>query len=634
MSEQFEKLSVIELRQKAKEMGVKLGAGINKQGIIEKLTAAAGQAAGNSAPAFEAEQTSMTTESAPVRPIRSAAIITDDEETDEEDIPVLTPNASLRAAPRPAARAVSPVPTGAAAPSGSSLSTISAKAPAFTMEGSRAWHNPRAYQGQNSYQRAQPAQNSWNTRPAQQTGMDQRPYASRSVPQHTESRVPQARPVQQPTYVNRFGPDQGVQEQEQRPTGEYRYAPAQQDYSAPREASPVNNGGYGYSQPSYGHRENNTPNAGISEILAAGECGDGEGILEVHPDGYGFLRTNHYLPGKQDVYISNAQIRRFALRTGDYVVGKTRPQRESDRYSAMLYITEINGAIPEEMPARARFEDLTAIYPKKRLTLNGKRDHDTALQLIDLVCPIGFGQRAMLLCPPKVDRLALLKKLASSISKNHSKAQLMLLLVDQRPEEVTDIKESVKGEVVYATFDEPAENQVRVTEMALERAMRMVEQKKDVVILADSLTRLAKACNTIAPQSARTMGGGLAAGALNKPKKFFGAARNTREGGSLTIIATMLCDTGSELDAAILQEFRGNSNMTCALLPVNQELGMEPAIRLEDSATIHDEWLLSEEEQALAGKIRSWATGEAPLDALKKVAEKMKEEAASEASDA
>ena len=616
MSEQFEKLSVIELRQKAKEMGVKLGAGINKQGIIEKLKEAAGPNQADEPAASYAEQMTMPAE--PVhRPIRSAAIITDDEEADDEDVPVLTPNSAMRSVPRH----ISPAPVGAAAPSGSSLSTISAKAPAFTMEGSRAWQNPRTYQGQNSYQRPQPGQNSWNARPAQQNSIDQRSYSRPAPQQHTDPRMQQTRPMQQPTYVNRFGPDQGVQETEpQRPANEYRYAPAQQDYSAPRE-NVQNAGGYGYSQPSYQqHRETAAPSNSIAEILAAGECGDGEGVLEVHPDGYGFLRTNHYLPGKQDVYISNAQIRRFGLRTGDYIAGKTRPQRESDRYSAMLYITEVNGATPEEMPTRARFDELTPIYPKKRITLSGKRESDLALQTIDLMCPIGFGQRAMILCPPKVDRIALLKKLAAAISKNHSKAQLMLLLVDERPEEVTDIKESVKGEVIYATFDETPENQVRVTEMAVERAMRMVEQKKDVIILADSLTRLARACNVIAPQNARTLGGGLAAGALNKPKKFFGAARNTREGGSLTIITTMLCDTGSELDTAIMQEFRGNSNMTCSLMPPVKELNMDPAIRLEDSGTIHDEWLLSDNEKLTAEKMRGSIAGASPKEALEKLA--------------
>ena len=613
MSENFESMSVIELRQKAKEMGVKLGAGINKQGIVEKLKAAAGQIQEKMA---EVEEPAP----APAHPIRSAAIITDDEETDEDDVPVLTPNLTARPGQRAASRPVSPVPTGAAAPAGSSLSNISAKAPAFTMEGSRAWHNPRAYQGQTNYQR--PAQNqTWNARGPQQAPTDQRGYS------RPDTRMNAPRPVQQPTYVNRFGPDQGVQETEQRPNTEYRgYAPAQQqDYSGYRESAPQNNysgygnnygGGAGYApQP---HREGGV-NAGIAEILAAGECGDGEGVLEVHPDGYGFLRTNHYLPSKQDVYISNAQIRRFALRTGDYVVGKTRPQRESDRYSAMLYITEINGALPEEMPVRPRFEDLTPIYPKKKINLTVKKETDPLLRAMDLLCPVGFGQRGMILCPPKTDRLTLLKKIASAISKNHSKAQLMLLLVDERPEEVTDIKESVKGEVIYATFDEPAENQARVAEMTMERAMRITEQKKDVIILTDSLSRLARACNAIAPQTARIMGGGLAAGALNKPKKFFGAARNTREGGSLTVLATLFSNTGNEMDEAILHEFTGNGNMVCSLLGS----ASGPILKISDSRTIHDEWLLSEEEKALADSIRTESMQMQPEEAYTKALEMM-----------
>ena len=609
MSEQFESMSVIELRQKAKEMGVKLGAGINKQGIVAKLMEAAEQAR-ETAPKADAAFVSVPEEA--VRPIRSAAIITDDEEADEDDIPVLTPNPAFQAATHSAPR-TAPVPTGAAAPSGSSLSTISAKAPAFTMEGSRAWHNPRAYQGANTYQRTQPAQG-WNARTPQPATTDQRSYSSRPAPQmHTDTRAPQTRPVQQSAYVNRFGPEQTIQEPEQRQP-EYRTysAPVQQDYAAPRENTPPQ-GGYGYSQPAYPRRESAM---GIADILAAGECGDGEGILEVHPEGYGFLRTNHYLPSKQDVYISNAQIRRFNLRTGDYIVGKTRAQREPDRYSAMLYITEINGAVPEEMPTRPRFEDLTPIYPKRRISLTGKKENDPLLRLMDVLCPIGFGQRAMLLCGPRVNRLELLKKLGAAINRNYSKAQVMLLLVDERPEEVTDIKEAVKAEVVYSTFDEPADSQVRVTEMTLERAMRMVEQKKDVIILADSLTRLARACNVIAPQTARTMGGGLAAGALNKPKRFFGAARNTREAGSLTIIATVMCDTSNELDQAILREFRGNSNMSCTLLRGKDG---QPVIQTAECGTIHDEWLQSEEERKLAERLRAEIAGMQPEEAMEKL---------------
>ena len=591
MSESFEKMSVIELRQKAKEMGVKLGAGINKQGIVEKLKEAAAAAGSAASPET---QTNVAAEPAPAepavpRPVRSAAIITDDEEVeDDDDVPVLTPNPAMRAMDRGPSR---PAPGMNTAPSAaSSLSTISAKAPAFTMEGSRAWHNPRTYQAQTpSYQR--PASNSWQ-RPAQPGPQDQRGY-TRSDPRM------QQRP-QQPTYVNRFGPEQPQQEAElYRPYG----APVQQDYTgAPASPGYNSQGGYGYAQPSYPAHREQPGNPGLSEILAAGDCFDGEGVLEVHPDGYGFLRTNHYLSGRQDVYISNAQIRRFSLRTGDYITGKVRPQRESDRYSAMLYITEINGGLPDEMPDRARFDELTPIYPKKRMTLSGKKENDPVLRLIDLLSPIGFGQRAMLFCSSRLDRLALIKKLAAHISKNHGKAHLMMLLLDQRPEDVTELADSVECDMAYANFDESPENQVRAAELTLERAMRLTEQKKDVVLLVDSLTRLASACNAAAPANARTLNNGLAAGALNKPKRFFGAARNTREGGSLTIIATMLTDTGIDLDAAICQSFEGNGNMTCSL---RQQGANQPILmQLEKCVTVHDEWLLSDKEQAIAQKLR------------------------------
>ena len=589
MSESFEKMSVIELRQKAKEMGVKLGAGINKQGIVEKLKEAANAAAGQTEMQVEAPVETAPQETVS-RPIRSAAIITDDEEMDEENDAVFTANPAMRSPARMTAR---PAPTANPAPNnGSSLSTISSKAPAFTMEGSRSWHNPRTYQAQGSNYQRTLAGTSW-TRPAQSGMQDQRGY-SRPDPRM------QQRP-QQPAYVNRFGPEQPMQEPE--PYRGYTGAPAQQDYNGAPANTGYNQGGYNYSQPAYPqHREQQGVNAGLSEILAAGDCYDGEGVLEVLPDGYGFLRTNHYLPGKQDVYISNAQIRRFSLRTGDYVVGKVRPQRESDRYSAMLYITEINGANPEEMPERARFDDLTPIYPKKKIVLSAKKENDPILRLIDLLCPIGFGQRALFACSSRVDRLALLKKLALHAAKNHSKAHYMMLLLDTRPEEVTDMADSVSCEMVYASFDETPENQVRVSDLALERAMRLVEQKKDVVLFIDSLTRLTHACNATAPASARTLNNGLAAGALNKPKRFFGAARNTREGGSLTIVATMLMESANDLDNAILQSFEGNGNMTCAL---RQQAPNQPMLILpEKCATVHDEWLLNDQEQAIAQKLR------------------------------
>ncbi|MBE5783109.1 MAG: transcription termination factor Rho [Clostridiales bacterium] len=617
MSEQFEKMTVLELRKAAKEMGVKLGAGISKQGIIDKLN----EAAAGKQPEEEANVSSAAAPlEAPSRPIRSAAIITDDE-SDDDDIPVLTPNTGMRPSPRPAAPAAP-----AAQPAASSLGTISSKAPAFTMEGSRAWHNPRAYQGQNnSYQRAPQA---WGApRPAQATpSADRGAYAPRTAPQPQRPDMRPAMPQTRPAAYspNRFGPEQPMQ-QEERPV-DYRPAPSfnqpQQDYSAPRENTAYSQSA-AYSRPAqapYYHKE--PPAApSIPEILAAGECGDGEGVLELHPDGYGFLRADHYLAGKNDVYVANAQIRRFNLRSGDYIVGKTRPQRENDRYSALLYITEINGHAAEENPNRPSFEEMTAIYPKRSMSLAAKNEECLSLRLADLLSPIGFGQRALITLPPKASKKALMQKLANNISKNYSKAHVMLMLVDEKPEEVTAMKESVKGEVVYSTFDDLPENQGKICELALERALRLVEQKKDVVILLDSLNALVRAHHVAAPQNVRTLSGGLAATALNKPKRLLAAARNTREGGTLTVLC-FAQSTGFLSDEGLMDEFKSACNAHWILtLPADAQ-GL-PGIDFIRSVTQHDELMLSAESLSVAQKMRGMlADDDAAQDTLFALAEK------------
>lgn len=592
MSEQFEKMTVLELRKAAKEMGVKLGAGISKQGIIDKLTEAAA-----SQPKETAEPAKTPLETA-ARPIRSAAIITDEEPYDEDDIPVLTPNAGLRPAPRPAA------PATPAAPAASSLGTISSKAPAFTMEGSRAWHNPRAYQGNSSYQRAPQA---WGApRPAHSQQPADRAYAPRPAaqPQRPDLRTPAtARPD---AYPSRFGPAQ-PQQQEERPM-DYRpaapaYTPAQQDYAAPRENAAYPQSA-AYSRPvqqPYYHKETPAPAAAsIPEILAAGECGDGEGVLELHPDGYGFLRADHYLAGKNDVYVANAQIRRFNLRSGDYIVGKTRPQRENDRYSALLYITEINGHPAEESPHRLSFEDMTAIYPKRALALAQKNEACLSLRLADLLCPIGFGQRALIQLPPKAAKKALMQKLANNIAKNHSKAHVMVMLVDEKPEEVTAVKEAVKAEVVYSTFDDLPENQGKICELALERALRLVEQKKDVVILLDHLNALVRAYHAAASQNVRVLANGLAVTAISKPKRLLASARNTREGGTLTL----LCFAQGGNDASMLDEFRSSCNAHWMMGAASDDQGL-PVFDFSQCHTLHDELLLPAESLQAAQKIRN-----------------------------
>ncbi|MBE5766041.1 MAG: transcription termination factor Rho [Clostridiales bacterium] len=351
-------------------------------------------------------------------------------------------------------------------------------------------------------------------------------------------------------------------------------------------------------------------NPGVPDLLASGECSDGEGVLEILNDGFGFLRAENYMPGSYDVYISMAQIRRFLLRTGDLVAGKIRPSREGDRYNAMLYITAINGVAPEECAQRAAFETLTPVYPNERLRLESKRKKsDLALRAIDMIAPIGKGQRGLIVAPPKAGKTTLLKKIANAITENHPEVQLIVLLIDERPEEVTDIQRSIKGEVLYSTFDMQPENHVRLAEMVYERGQRLVEMGKDVVILMDSITRLARAYNMVIPPTGRSLSGGLDPGALNKPKRFFGAARNIENGGSLTILATALVETGSRMDDIIYEEFKGTGNMELHLDRKLSERRIFPAIDMNRSGTRREDLLMSEEELQAAFDMRRILSG-------------------------
>ena len=348
-----------------------------------------------------------------------------------------------------------------------------------------------------------------------------------------------------------------------------------------------------------------TTNPAVPELIASGECRDGEGVLEIHPEGYGFLRAENCLPGPNDVYVSIAQIRRFNLRTGDFVQGKTRPTREGDRYGGLIYINSINGLPPEQAASRRPFDQLVPIYPEERLRLEREGEkNDLALRAIDIVAPIGKGQRGLIVSQPKAGKTILLKKIANSITKGYPDVHLMVLLIDERPEEVTDMQRSIKGEVVYSTFDEVPENHTRVAEMALERAQRLVESGRDVVILLDSITRLARAYNLVIPPTGRTLSGGLDPGALHKPKRFFGAARNIENGGSLTIIATALVETGSRMDDIIFEEFKGTGNMEIHLDRALSEKRIFPAIDLNKSGTRREELLMDKEELDGAYTIR------------------------------
>ena len=330
------------------------------------------------------------------------------------------------------------------------------------------------------------------------------------------------------------------------------------------------------------------------------------GILEVMPDGYGFIRSANYLPGENDIYVSPSQIRRFNLKTGDILEGNTRIKTQQEKFSALLYLTKINDIDPLVAMKRKNFEDLTPIFPDERLRLECGRT-STAMRIVDLLSPIGKGQRGMIVSPPKAGKTTLLKQVAQSVRKNNPEIHLLILLIDERPEEVTDIKESIEGdnvEVIYSTFDELPEHHKRVSEMVVERARRLVEHRKDVTILLDSITRLARAYNLCVQPSGRTLSGGLDPAALHMPKRFFGAARNMREGGSLTILATALVDTGSKMDDVIYEEFKGTGNMELVLDRRLQEKRVFPAIDIQKSGTRREDLLLSREEQETVSSMR------------------------------
>ena len=335
------------------------------------------------------------------------------------------------------------------------------------------------------------------------------------------------------------------------------------------------------------------------------ESNTAKGVLEIlENNSFGFLRCNNYQTGENDIYVSPSQIRRFNLRTGDEVEGKVREAKEGEKFKALLYVERVNGENPERAVGRKSFETLTPIYPQDRLHLETNNEGDLSSRLMDIICPIGKGQRGIIVAPPKAGKTTLLKKVAQNISKNYPEVKLIVLLIDERPEEVTDMKRSINGDVIYSTFDEEPQNHAKVSQMVLERAKRMVEQGKDVVILLDSLTRLSRAYNLTITPTGRTLSGGLDPGALIMPKKSFGAARNIEEGGSLTILATALIDTGSRMDDMIFEEFKGTGNMEVHLDRKLQERRIFPAIDIYKSGTRKEDLILSDEEKEVAYSIR------------------------------
>ncbi|NLM65875.1 MAG: transcription termination factor Rho [Enterococcus sp.] len=335
-----------------------------------------------------------------------------------------------------------------------------------------------------------------------------------------------------------------------------------------------------------------------------------EGILDiVGQEGYGFLRPINYGPSAEDIYISSSQIRRFSLRNGDQVAGKARPPKESERYYGLMHVESVNGKDPEEAKERPHFPALTPLYPNRRIQLETTTGR-VSTRMIDLFSPIGFGQRGLIVAPPKAGKTSILKEIANGITENHPEVELIVLLIDERPEEVTDLERSVKGDVVSSTFDLQPSNHTRVAELVLERAMRLVEDKRDVVILMDSITRLARAYNLVVPPSGRTLSGGIDPAALYKPKKFFGAARNIEEGGSLTILATALVETGSRMDDMIYEEFKGTGNMELQLSRQLAERRIFPAIDLKKSSTRKEELLMSAEQLEETWRLRNNMVGD------------------------
>lgn len=594
-------MTVIELRKLAKEKHVRLGAGLSKDGIIQKLTAAL---AGESTEEATEQVVEETPAAAPETEAKEPA-------AQEEETPaVQTAQQTSQEAPVREERAAS-------------------------AHFKAAWHNPSPrYSAKPAYQA--PA---YSSRPAWQA-------RSASAPRTTANtdtvRMNTTRPA---NYAPRFGPDAvdpAPAPSVQRGTEEYRsfreqprnFGGFQENRSIYGERSwseqqrpSFQEGGYvassygtnapaGYgprasyasrrADTGYYNQELGTSNPAVPEMLAAGECGDGQGILEIHPDGYGFLRPENFLPSSKDIYVSMAQIRRFGLRTGDLVVGKTRPQREGDKYAAMLYITAVNGCVPDELGQRPAFEDLTPVYPSRRIDLeshNGKGSD--AMRIADLIAPIGFGQRGLLLCPPDTGKTQILQDFANVVTENYPQVTVLVLLIDECPEDVTLFREQVKCEVVASTFDQAPENHLRLADMVLERAQRLVEQKQDVVVVVDSLTRLAKAYTTTAAQQGRNMPGMVNPSSLFRAKKLFGTARCVKEGGSLTILGAMNVDNGSKVDDTVVEEFKGTANMELVLDQEVAKAGVSPAINLKKSGTKRADLLMTPAEMQGLQAIRS-----------------------------
>ena len=459
-------------------------------------------------------------------------------------------------------------------------------------------------------------------RPTAERPAPARPVSERPAPRPTVERsVAQSRPISERPAAER--PVQQARPISERPAP--RPAAERPVSERPAPARPAQEGTVAATTPENAQQaqparfDPSTATEADIKRLDSGE--KRKGILEVMPEGFAFIRCDNFLPGENDVYVSPAYVRRYGLRTGDIICGNTKIRAQNEKFSALLYFKDVNGRPVEEVAKRPKFEDLTPIFPNERIHLE-TQGCSLSMRMVDLISPIGKGQRGMIVSQPKTGKTTLLKQIAKAITTNHPNMHLIILLIDERPEEVTDIKESIEGkqvEVIYSTFDELPENHKRVSEMVIERAKRLVEQKEDVVILLDSITRLARAYNLTVAPSGRTLSGGLDPAALHMPKKFFGAARNMREGGSLTILATALVDTGSRMDDVVFEEFKGTGNMELQLDRNLSERRVFPAIDLLRSSTRRDDLLLTKEEQEATALMRRMFNGAKAEESLESI---------------
>lgn len=615
MREKYQSLALADLKEIAKSRGIKGTSGMKKADIIEAMVALDEEAEGR-----------------PGTPVRT------EEKGDAADKAAAAPKKSR-------SRSVSEKPLEKTAPEKRTAEKPSeVKSPAEKEEEAAPAETAGQARAQNVQQAAPQVQNATQAQSAAQSQAVTQPQSASQSQQANQSQTAsQNRPAERGTdrkpmrrnTQNDNGSRRNYGNQEQRSTrtiitnnndNRQNTAGSQQgERTYNGERSVPQNRSYNTERAESSQQDNPLPVQNVNDDdkfpseLDSGVAA--HGILEVMPDGYGFIRCANYLPGENDVYVAPSQIRRFNLKTGDIVEGNTRIKTQNEKFSALLYVKSINGYSPDVAARRCNFEDMTPIFPEERVRLELSRS-STAMRIMDLMSPVGKGQRGMIVSPPKAGKTTLLKQVAQSVKVNNPDMHLIILLIDERPEEVTDFREAIEGpnvEVIYSTFDELPEHHKRVSEMVIERAKRLVEHKKDVMILLDSITRLTRAYNLVIPPSGRTLSGGLDPAALHMPKRFFGAARNMRGGGSLTILATALVDTGSKMDDVIYEEFKGTGNMEIVLDRKLSERRVFPAIDIPKSGTRREDLLLTPEELEAIGILRKALNSLKPEEAVDKI---------------